>query len=210
VKFPKPTGSLWDFDQGYCRGLRGRLAGVDEAGLGPLAGPVTAAAVVFFDGRFVEGLNDSKKLTARQREHLFWPIVKNAIIGIGIVTEAEIDAINIYQASRLAMRRAVMALPHTPAYLLVDGRVHLDLPIAQKAIVKGDAQSASIAAASIIAKVYRDAWMCHLDDLYPQYSFRKHKGYGTQLHKASLKQFGPSPVHRRSFAPVAQLCSNAV
>jgi len=197
---------LWDFDLGFCRGLEGRLAGVDEAGVGPLAGPVVAAAVIFYRGRFVDGLNDSKKITARKREELFWPIVKNALFGIGVVDEKEIDRVNIYQASRLAMRRAVLNLPHTPAFLLVDGRIKIDLPLPQQAIVKGDAQSASIAAASILAKVYRDAWMRHLDQLYPQYLFEKHKGYGTRLHMESLKRFGPSPVHRRSFAPVAVLC----
>ena len=197
---------LWDFDLGFSCGLTGRLAGVDEAGVGPLAGPVVAAAVIFYRDCFVEGLNDSKKITARKREELFWPIVRNALFGIGVVDEHEIDSINIYQASRLAMRRAVLNLPHTPEFLLVDGRIKIDLPLSQKAIVKGDGQSASIAAASILAKVYRDAWMCHLDQLYPQYSFHQHKGYGTKLHMASLKRCGPSPVHRRSFAPVAALC----
>ncbi len=197
---------LWGFDRGFSRGLEGRLAGVDEAGVGPLAGPVVAAAVIFYRDRFVEGLNDSKKISPKKREELFWPIVRNALFGIGVVDEREIDSINIYQASRLAMRRAVLNLPHTPAFILVDGRIKIDLPLAQKAIVKGDSQSASIAAASILAKVYRDAWMRHLDQLYPQYYFYKHKGYGTALHMESLKRLGPSPVHRRSFAPVAVLC----
>lgn len=209
VRRPYPS-PLWDFDLGFSRGLTGRLAGVDEAGVGPLAGPVVAAAVIFYQDCFVEGLNDSKKITARKREELFWPIVRRALFGIGIVDEKEIDRINIYQASRLAMRRAVLNLPHTPAFLLVDGRIKIDLPVPQQAIIRGDGQSASIAAASILAKVYRDAWMCHLDRLYPEYSFNQHKGYGTALHMKLLKSFGASPVHRRSFAPVAALCGAAL
>ena len=198
---------LWEFDRVHRQGLVGCLAGIDEVGRGPLAGPVVAAAVVFFRWEPLEGLDDSKKVTAHTRENLFFPILQQALVGIGIVFEAEIDRINIYQASRLAMRKAVLALPHTTRRLLVDGNMKLDLPIEQRAIVKGDQKSASIAAASIVAKVYRDAWMVHLDRLYPQYQFYKHKGYPTALHLKSLQSCGPSPVHRRSFAPVAMLIS---
>ncbi len=199
------TFPLWQFDHIHRRGLEGWLAGIDEVGRGPLAGPVVAAAVIFFRFGPLHGLNDSKKLTAHTRENLFFPILQQALVGIGVASEEEIDRVNIYQASRLAMRKAVLALPHTPARLLVDGNMKLDLPLEQRPIVKGDQKSASIAAASIVAKVYRDAWMVHLDRIYPQYQFYKHKGYPTALHLKSLQACGPSPVHRRSFAPVAEL-----
>lgn len=199
------NGALWSFDRTESRTFEGRLAGVDEVGIGPLAGPVVAAAVIFFREKSVRGLNDSKQLKETDRQELYWHIVRFALVGIGVATESEIDTLNIYQASRLAMRRAVLALPHTPSFLLIDGRTKIDLPLAQRSVVEGDAQSASIAAASIVAKVYRDAWMRHLDKLYPQYYFYKHKGYGTALHLDSLRRLGPSPVHRRSFAPVAAL-----
>ena len=195
---------LWRFDSNHRRNLAGYLAGLDEVGRGPLAGPVVAAAVVFFRGGYLAGLDDSKKLTAAAREKLFFPILQHALVGIGVVSEEEIDRINIYHASRLAMCKAVFALPHTPVRLLIDGKMKLDLPLEQRAIVRGDQQSASIAAASIVAKVYRDAWMCHLHRLYPQYQFSRHKGYATALHLKFLQSWGPSPVHRRSFAPVVQ------
>ncbi len=203
------SGALWAFDRTHQNALdEGCLAGVDEAGVGPLAGPVVAAAVIF-RGRAIRGLNDSKQLKAEIREKLFWNIIRGALVGIGVAAEDEIDRLNIYQASRLAMRKAVLALPHTPARVLVDGRIKIDLPLDQRAIVKGDTKSASIAAASIVAKVYRDAWMRHLDQLYPHYYFYKHKGYSTALHLKSLRRLGPCPVHRRSFAPVAALCGAA-
>ena len=204
---------LWRFDRDQRSGLEGLLAGVDEVGRGPLAGPVVAAAVVFFrSGRLaglpavgLAGLNDSKQLTPEAREKLFFPILQHAMVGIGISSEEDIDRLNIYQASRLAMRKAVLALPQTPSRLVIDGNMKLDLPLEQRAIVKGDQKSACIAAASIVAKVYRDAWMCHLDRLYPGYFFYKHKGYSTALHLKALRACGPSPVHRRSFLPVAEL-----
>ncbi len=196
---------LWHFDRAQQGCLAGLMAGLDEAGRGPLAGPVVAAAVVFFRPERLSGLNDSKQLTAEAREKLFFPILQHAMVGLGICSEEEIDRLNIYQASRLAMRKAVLELPQTPARLLVDGNMRLDLPLEQRAIVKGDQKSACIAAASIVAKVYRDAWMRHLDGLYPGYFFYKHKGYSTALHLKTLRACGPSPVHRRSFAPVAEL-----
>ncbi len=195
---------LFEFDRKVRNETSGWVAGVDEAGRGPLAGPVVAGAVIFFrDGRF-DDLNDSKQVSPSKRRSLFWEISRHALVGIGVVDEALIDQINIYQASRLAMQRAVLALTRTPDFLLIDGNLKLDLPIPQRAVIKGDQKSAAIAAASIMAKVYRDAWMDYLDQLYPVYDFKNHKGYGTPLHLRKLKECGPSPVHRRSFSPVRE------
>jgi len=194
---------LLAFDRHWKQNAQGLMAGVDEAGRGPLAGPVVAAAVILSRPFSLECLNDSKQVSARNREKLFWDITRHSFVGLGVATEAEIDSINIYQATRLAMKRAVLALTPSPAFILLDGNMSLHIPISQKAIVRGDAQSASIAAASIIAKVYRDAWMLQLDQDYPGYEFKKHKGYGTQIHLNALRKLGPSPVHRRSFSPVA-------
>ena len=197
---------LLAFDREMAQGLDGGgLAGVDEVGRGPLAGPVVAAAVILFRPSPLEGLNDSKKVTPRHRETLFREISRCAIVSIGVVDEKQIDEINIYQATRRAMVKAVLGLPRTPSFLLIDGNLRLDLPIRQQAVIGGDYQSASIAAASIMAKVYRDAWMMHLDKLYPAYQFGKHKGYATADHRVRLSQEGPSPVHRKSFAPVRVL-----
>ena len=182
--------------------IQGPVAGVDEAGRGPLAGPVVAAAVVFLRETLLPGLNDSKQVSEKRRKSLFLQIASCAATGIGIATEEEIDQINIYQASRLAMKRAVLALCCTPAFLLIDGKAGVDLPLAQKSVVDGDAKSAAIAAASIVAKTYRDAWMCYLDEIYPAYHFRKHKGYATAAHLEAIRAAGPSPVHRKTFAPV--------
>lgn len=179
------------------------LAGVDEAGRGPLAGPVVASAVILPEAYNLPGLNDSKKLTPQKRDKLYELISAVAIIGIGVVGEKEIDTLNIYQATRRAMTEAVKALSKAPVFLLIDGNMTLDLPIEQKAVVRGDQKSASVAAASIMAKVYRDRWMKTLDEKHPGYFFEKHKGYGTRLHLERLRELGPSPVHRRSFAPVA-------
>jgi len=187
------------FDNDY-RSHEGELAGVDEAGRGPLAGPVVAAAVMLNSNHQLSYLNDSKQILPSKREKIFIEILKNARIGIGVVEESIIDEINIYQASRLAMKRAVLDLATVPECLLIDGKMKLDLPIKQIAIVKGDAKSAVIAAASIVAKVYRDRWMGFLDELYPFYEFSRHKGYATQLHRDRLRQYGPSPVHRKTFA----------
>ncbi len=193
---------LLHFDEEISRGVSGCIAGIDEAGRGPLAGPVVAAAVILFRKNNLAHLNDSKKVTSKNRECLFRKIARQSLVGIGMVDEKQIDVLNIYQATRLAMKRAVLALSRTPDLLLIDGKIKLDLPLDQRAVVKGDEKSASIAAASIMAKVFRDAWMVHLDRLYPRYQFKQHKGYPTPAHLACLEREGPSPVHRRSFSPV--------
>ncbi len=197
---------LMGFDQEQARGVSGLVAGIDEAGRGPLAGPVVAAAVIFFrPSTALAHLNDSKQVTEARREPLFYEILKSALIGIGVADQDEIDRINIYQATRSAMKKAVLALTRTPDLLLIDGNMKLDLPVSQKAIVKGDTKSASIAAASIIAKVYRDAWMHYLDGIYPDYGFAGHKGYPTPEHLTALRKNGPTPVHRKTFGPVQEL-----
>lgn len=188
------------------------LAGIDEAGRGPLAGPVVAAAACIprayleaEEGRLLEGLTDSKQLTEARRETYFSLLTAEPAIrhGIGRAEPAEIDALNILNATHLAMRRAVAALAAPADLLLVDGRPVPGLPYPHRAIVKGDAQSLLIAAASVLAKVTRDREMLELDAQYPGYGFAQHKGYGTAAHLAALRTRGPSPVHRRSFAPVA-------
>lgn len=177
------------------------ICGIDEAGRGPLAGPVFAAAVVLPPGCVIEGLNDSKKLTEKTREILFDEIQNKAVsYAVAFATESEIDEINILQATYLAMTRACKALSPAADYALVDGnRMPPNLPVLGETVVKGDALSASIAAASILAKVSRDRLMLQLDSLYPEYQFAKHKGYGTKLHRERLLQYGPCPIHRRSF-----------
>ena len=179
------------------------LAGVDEAGRGPLAGPVVAAAVIFRRPTvLLPGLNDSKQLTPESREILFIQIASQALVGIGVVSETIIDEINILQASRLAMRKAVLSLSRTPSLLLIDGNIKLDLPLPQQSIVSGDSLSARIAAASIMAKVYRDHLMRRLDREFPDYGFAKHKGYPTPQHLKILQTKGPSSIHRKTFRPV--------
>lgn len=191
---------LFDFDRKAL--LSRHWAGVDEAGRGPLAGPVVAAAVILIFPQGLEGLNDSKKLSAKKRKSLYQEIICRQIVGIGFADEKEIDKINILQASLLAMKRAVLDLCVSPDGLLIDGTHSTDLPLAQKTIIEGDAKSASIAAASVVAKVVRDAWMEKCDGEYPLYGFAKHKGYGTEMHLEALNQNGPCEIHRRSFAPV--------
>ena len=187
------------------------VCGVDEAGRGPLAGSVIAAAVILDPARPIAGLADSKKLSAAARERLAPLIRENALAwAIGEATAAEIDEINILQATFLAMRRAVAALGVVPTHALIDGnRVPAGLPCPANAIVKGDAKEPAISAASILAKTYRDAQLVELDERYPQYGFARHMGYPTAAHLEALRLHGPSPVHRRSFAPVAQ-CLSAV
>lgn len=176
------------------------ICGIDEAGRGPLAGPVFAAAVILPQGLEIEGLDDSKKLTEKKREALYDLICKQAICyGIAFATETEIDEINILQATYLAMRRACAKLTPSADYALVDGNRMPPLPILGETIVKGDSLSSSIAAASILAKVSRDRLMLEIDRLYPEYQFAKHKGYGTKLHRELLLQYGPCPVHRKTF-----------
>jgi ribonuclease HII len=177
---------------------------VDEAGRGPLAGPVVAAAVILLHPETLAGINDSKKVSAARREELYFRIARSGMVGIGFADEKQIDELNIYEATRLAMKKAVLNLPHTPARLLIDGPMRLDLALEQKGVIHGDGKSASIAAASIVAKVFRDHWMRKLHELYPAYGFHNHKGYGTAEHMQALKGKGPSPVHRRSFAPVRE------
>lgn len=200
---------LFRFDQRLSQGLEGLAAGVDEAGRGPLAGPVVAAAVIFRRPVSLPGLNDSKKISAPLRERLFGAIVTEAWVGIGRVSETVIDEVNILQATRLAMREAVLALPRTPALILIDGKIRLDLPLPQRGIVRGDGKSAAIAAASIVAKVHRDHWMKALDRLYPGYGFARHKGYPTRFHVRMLQRKGASPVHRQTFAPVLRIRERA-
>lgn len=176
------------------------VCGVDEAGRGPLAGPVYAAAVILPQGLAIEGLNDSKKLSEKKRELLYDEITKNAVAwSVAFATEQEIDEINILQATFLAMKRAVESLTPKADYALIDGNRMPPLEIKGETVVKGDSRSMSIAAASILAKVTRDRFMLEVDKLYPQYQFSKHKGYGTKLHYEMLAQYGVSPVHRRSF-----------
>ena len=176
------------------------IAGTDEAGRGPLAGPVYAAAVILPMGLVIEGLNDSKKLTEKKREALFDVICKEALsFGIAYATPEEIDELNILNASQLAMRRAVAMLSPTPDLVLVDGNVARKFPMDTKTVVKGDALSMSIAAASILAKVSRDRVMAELAKEYPQYQLEKHKGYPTPLHMNLVRELGSSPIHRKSF-----------
>lgn len=181
------------------------VGGVDEVGMAPLAGPVIAAAVILPRGTRLQGVNDSKQLSREEREELEPRIRACAVaVGIGRAEVHEIDSINIYHAGLLALRRAVLALLPAPQHLLVDARKLKDLPCPQQAIIKGDAKSITIGAASIVAKVHRDALMAELDREHPGYGFAEHKGYPTPVHLAALESLGACPIHRRSFAPVAR------
>jgi ribonuclease HII len=175
------------------------VAGVDEAGRGPLAGPVYAAAVVWPDGLNYSRIDDSKQLTAKTRESLYEYITANTIHAIASAGVGEIDELNILEAALLAMRRAVAALPQRPDYLLVDGNVFRGFDIKGQCVIGGDALSVSVAAASVLAKVERDRAMLALDAQYPGYGFAQHKGYGTKAHREALRRLGPCPAHRRSF-----------
>ncbi|MBY4595308.1 ribonuclease HII [Ottowia caeni] len=184
----------------------GLVAGVDEAGRGPLAGPVVAAAVILDPRQPIKGLADSKKLTPLRRERLYDEIRAKALCcEIGQASVEEIDEINILQATMLAMQRAVAGLRLRPTRVMVDGNRLPTLSMHAEAVVGGDAKVASISAASIIAKVYRDRWCLEVDAEWPQYGFAGHKGYGTPAHLAALREHGPCVHHRRSFSPVAQL-----
>jgi ribonuclease HII len=186
------------------------VAGVDEAGRGPLAGPVVAAAVVLDPGTTIDGLRDSKQLTALARERLAEIIRERAYAwSLGRADAGDIDRINILQATLLAMARAVEGLPTSPHHVLVDGLHCPRLACTVEAVVGGDRRFASISAASILAKVSRDAEMVELDCRYPQYGFKRHKGYPTVEHRKALRQHGPCPYHRRSFAPVRDLIESA-
>jgi ribonuclease HII len=184
----------------------GLVAGVDEAGRGPLAGPVVAAAVILDDRHPIQGLADSKVLTARRREQLFDEIRAKALCcSVAEASVDEIDALNILQATMLAMRRAVEGLRLKPALVLVDGNRLPALGMRAEAIVKGDSKIAAISAASILAKVTRDRWCVELDAQYPQYGFAGHKGYGTAEHLQALQAHGACPQHRKTFSPVAKV-----
>jgi ribonuclease HII len=187
-------------------GLRS-IAGIDEVGVGPLAGPVVAAAVVFPPGTEIFGIDDSKQLDAEQRDYLTGKIRQVAAgIGIGSAEVDEIDRLNIYRAGLLAMRRAVEALPLKPEHLLIDARVIPDMSIPQNAFNKGDGLNFSIAAASIIAKTFRDRLMQEVEEKYPGYGFAQHKGYGTAEHQSAIRRLGPCPIHRLSFPFIRELC----
>lgn len=182
-----------------------RIAGVDEAGRGPLAGPVIAACVILPADERYQVFDDSKKLTAGRREQLFEQLVEAGVpLGIATVWQDEIDRLNILQASLLAMKRAILQLAEGPDFLLIDGNQPVDLAIPQRSLVKGDSRSASIGAASIVAKVTRDRLMTELDRQYPRYNFKKHKGYPTREHRAAIIENGPCPLHRLTFKGVRE------
>jgi len=184
-----------------------RIAGVDEVGIGPLAGPVVAAAVVFPAHTMIPGIHDSKMLDAPTRERLNMEIRGKANgVGIGIVEIDEIDRINVYHAGIRAMQLAIAALPEPPQHILVDSRTIPDIVHPQNSFDKGDGINFSIAAASIVAKVYRDRLMTELDSIYPGYGFAEHKGYATPLHQRAIKALGPCPIHRKSFDYIRELC----
>ena len=178
----------------------GLVAGVDEAGRGPLAGPVFAACVILPEGCEIDGINDSKKLTPKKRDELYDEIIKKAIsYSIESVDEKTIDEINILNATHMAMNMAVDKMKIKPDYVLIDGNSIKNMTIPHETIVKGDAKSISIAAASILAKVARDRFICEMAKIYPRYSFEKHKGYGTKIHNEAILKYGPCPIHRKTF-----------
>ena len=190
---------------GYCA-----VAGVDEVGRGAFFGSVVAAAVILNPERPVRGLNDSKQLTPQARQELASAIKEKSVAwSIGAADSAEIDRVNIYQASRLAMKRAVEALPVKPDYLLIDA-MRIDVNLPQESLIKGDARSRCIAAASIVAKVHRDECMRQWDIIYPHYGLSRHKGYGAPEHLRALETFGPTPLHRFSYEPIRRLCPSIV
>ena len=203
--FDEPPLSALHFEQqAQARGYRA-IAGIDEAGRGPLAGPVVAAAVILPASFELPGLTDSKQLSVSARERLYPLIHAQALaVGIGVARAEEIDRVNILQASLEAMALAIRSLPVAPDFLLIDGPHGLAIPIPQKAIPKGDRLSDSIAAASIVAKVTRDRLMVEYHEKYPQYNFAKHKGYGTEEHRAAIERFGICELHRKSFRGVKE------
>lgn len=191
---------LWNIENGLFSEGFSAVAGVDEAGRGPLAGPVCAAAVILPKNLEIEGLNDSKKLSAKKRDALYDVIVKSAVsYGIAFASEKEIDELNILNATYLAMNRAIEKLSTAPDICIIDGNRSEGINYKNICVVGGDGKSASVAAASILAKVTRDRLMTELDAKYPEYCFKQHKGYGTKLHYEKLRQFGPSPIHRMTF-----------
>ncbi len=198
--------SPYEYDESIRKSGFRLIAGVDEAGRGPLAGPVVAAAVILPEDFRVEGVRDSKKIPREEREELFWAILLNArSIGIGIIDSAEIDRLNILRATMRAMHNALTDLTTMPDIILIDALTVPSIPIKQMPIIKGDAKSASIAAASIIAKVVRDGIMIKYHSIYPRYEFDKHKGYATKAHLDKIEKHGPCPVHRKTFHKVKDL-----
>lgn len=197
--------SLWIFENLACRSGFRSVAGIDEAGRGPLAGPVVAAAVILPRGAELPGLTDSKKLSAPKREHLFGLIYDRALaVGVGVVDHDCVDRVNILQATLLAMKEAVGRLAIPPDYLLIDGISPIPLNLPQRTIKKGDSASISIAAASVVAKVTRDRMMLDYDRQFPGYGFAEHKGYGCASHLAAIAGLGPSPIHRKTFRGVKE------
>lgn len=191
---------LWELENSIYERSGGPVCGVDEAGRGPLAGPVYAAAVILPKGLEIPGLNDSKKLSERKREELFDIITAGAVsFGIARAEVEEIEELNILSATFLAMNRAIAMLNPAPALALIDGNRNSGILTESMCVVKGDSLCADIAAASILAKVSRDRYMLEMAEAYPQYAFDQHKGYGTKLHYERIREFGPSPVHRMSF-----------
>lgn len=191
---------LWEIENAVAEEGFAPVCGVDEAGRGPLAGPVCAAAVILPRGLVIPGLNDSKKLTERRREALYDVITAQALAyGVAFASEREIDELNILQATYLAMNRAIAAMGTAPALALIDGNRNAGIAVPSRCVVGGDGKCASIAAASVLAKVTRDRYMLELDARYPGYGFAKHKGYGTAAHYAALREKGPSEVYRRTF-----------
>lgn len=180
------------------------VAGVDESGRGPLAGPVVAAAVILLDHDFENKIDDSKRLTPRLRALAYNEIMGKSVYSVARIGQKVIDRVNIFNATRMAMEKAVNGLDIKPDFLLIDGRLRLSIPCESRSIIRGDRQSISIACASIIAKVYRDSIMEKIHARYPRYGFTRHKGYGTIFHMRALEKYGPSPVHRFTFKPVKE------
>jgi ribonuclease HII len=201
--FPSEIDVLY-FESSACKSGYRLVAGVDEAGRGPLAGPVVAAAVILPEGGCVEGVRDSKEMTEKAREEAFFCINEKALaVGVGVVSAKKIDECNILRASLDAMRRAVLFLTPAPDFLLVDGTYPVSVPIPQRCLVKGDRISLSVSAASVVAKVYRDRIMRSFHAMYPRYGFSENKGYGTPAHLAAIRAYGACPIHRLSFRGVA-------
>lgn len=192
--------SMLEYEEKHYSNGKKYIAGIDEVGRGPLAGPVCAAAVIMPEGLVIEGINDSKKLSEKKRELLYDEIIEKAVAWSVVFVDAEvIDEINIRKATHLAMEKAVEKLSVKPDILLVDGNDNISFDIPSEYIIKGDAKSHSIAAASIIAKVTRDRYMVEMADVYPEYSFEKHKGYGTKVHMEAIREHGICSIHRKSF-----------
>lgn len=196
----KRQALMWEYEHAAAAEGYRLVAGVDEAGRGPLAGPVFAAAVILKEGAVIDGINDSKKLSEKKREELFEKIKENAVAySVYSADEKTIDDMNILNATYMAMNGAVDGLAVMPDFVLIDGNSIKNMQTPHRTVVKGDAKSISIAAASILAKVSRDRFMAEMAEKYPEYGFEKHKGYGTKAHNEAILKYGPSPIHRRTF-----------